>query len=64
MGRESEHGDRARAKNGYGRESVGHTADTGIRSGDPRSIEQPDVEPEDGRPSRQTSTAGDMKGQV
>lgn len=64
MGRESERAERARMKTAYGRESVGHPEDTGIRSGSPGSLGgKPGVEPDDGRSSRQTSTAGDMKGQ-
>jgi hypothetical protein len=65
MGRESERAERARMKTAYGRESVGHPADTGIRSVNPEGAGgNPGMEPDDGRPSRQTSTAEDMKGQV
>ena len=62
MDRESE---RARMKTAYGRESVGHPDETGIRSGSSANKSgQPDGEPKDSGPSRQTSTAKDMKGQM
>lgn len=65
MGRASERAERARMKTAYGRESVGNPAQTGIRSGSPgNNGGQPYAPPQEGRPSRQTSTAKDMKGQL
>lgn len=65
MGAEPARPDRMRMKAGYGRESVGQPDDTGIRRGDPGNMgNQSDVEKDGGQPSRQTSTAKDMSGQV
>ena len=52
-------------KAGYGRESVGRPDETGIRKGESgEMIRQPDADTGQGPPSRQTSTAEDMSGQV
>ncbi len=57
-------GDRARMQNGYGRESVGHPDETGIRRGEGMMHGQPDVDTDQEPPSRQTSTAKDISGQA
>jgi hypothetical protein len=57
--------ERARMKTGYGRESAGRPDETGIQQGGRGdTTRKPDAETEDGKPSRQTSTAGDMSGQL
>ena len=66
-GREPAHADRdkPRMKAGYGRESAEHPEDTGIRRGNPTSTSgRTAVEADGGEPSRQTSTADDMSGQL
>jgi hypothetical protein len=53
-----------RMKAGYGRESVGRPDETGIRRGEEMMDRQPDVDTDQGPPSRQTSTAKEISGQV
>ena len=56
---------RTRMKGGYGRESVGRPDETGIRPSSQReNTRQPEIETDQGPPSRQTSTAEDMSGQL
>jgi hypothetical protein len=56
---------RMRARMGRGRDSTGRPDETGIRRGEQGNITPPsDADTDDGQPSQQTSTAGDMSGQV
>lgn len=65
VNRKSGRGNQPGMKAGYGRESVGRPDETGIRKGESGEvIRQPDADAGQGTPSRQTSTAEDMSGQM
>jgi hypothetical protein len=56
---------RMRAAIGRGRDASARPDQTGIRSGEPEnSTPHSGVDTNDGQPSRQTSTAKDMEGQL